>query len=94
METQSLVLNIIDESVDYTVPGAKDFIGSVRISLSDALRKGSVSGVYPVLDETNSQRGELTVRISIADGITYEADKRGPLLSSSNLQADVIRKLA
>jgi hypothetical protein len=39
METQQLVINLIDESVDITVPGARDFIGSVRISLLEVMRK-------------------------------------------------------
>ena len=85
METQQLVINLIDESVDITVPGARDFIGSVRISLLEVMRKQSLSNSFPVVDETNTQCGELHVRMSITDGHVFAGDTINRITSSTKI---------
>jgi hypothetical protein len=94
METQQLVINLIDESVDITVPGARDFIGSVRISLLEVLRKQALASSFPVIDEANTQCGELRVRISISEGQTYQGGQVASIASSSKIQSEVLRKIA
>jgi hypothetical protein len=40
MKTQLLQIDLIDESVDMTISGSRDYIGSVRIPLREVLEKG------------------------------------------------------
>ena len=42
---------MIDESVDMTQAGMRDYIGSVKIPLSEVVTKGVVAGTYAVIDE-------------------------------------------
>lgn len=51
MKTQVLVIDLIDESVDMTIQGMRDYIGSVRIPLREVIIKGAVNGTFSVLDE-------------------------------------------
>lgn len=51
MKTQVLTIDIIDESIDMTVSGSRDYIGSVRIPLREIVVKGAISGTFAVIDE-------------------------------------------
>lgn len=62
---------MIDESVDLTLGGVRDYIGSVRIPLRDVIIKGSVEGKFAVIDENRNQTGDLNVKISIYDLASY-----------------------
>ena len=62
-----LVVDLIDEAVDISKPGARDYIGSSRIPLREAFVKGTVEGTFPVIDENRSQNGELKITISVVD---------------------------
>ena len=67
MKNQVLTIDLIDESVDMTVSGMRDYIGSVRIPLREVLVKGAISGTFAVIDEQRRQTGDLTVKIVMQD---------------------------
>lgn len=52
-----LQIDLIDESVDMTATGARDYIGSVRIPLKEVLTKGSVESAFNVVDENLRNSG-------------------------------------
>jgi hypothetical protein len=72
MKSQVLTIDLIDESVDMTVSGMRDYIGSVRIPLREVIIKGSISGTFAVIDEQRRQTGDLTVRITMKDADSLE----------------------
>lgn len=72
MKSQVLTIDLIDESVDMTVSGMRDYIGSVRIPLREVIIKGSISGSFAVIDEQRRQTGDLTVRITMKDADSFE----------------------
>lgn len=72
MKSQVLTIDLIDESVDMTVSGMRDYIGSVRIPLREVIIKGSISGTFAVIDEQRRQTGDLTVRISMKDADSFD----------------------
>jgi hypothetical protein len=51
------VIDLIDESVDVTQTGMRDYIGSVRIPLKEVIIKGVVQGTFTVIDENRRQCG-------------------------------------
>lgn len=57
MKTQVLVIDLIDEAVDLTQTGMRDYIGSVRIPLKEVIIKGVISGTFTVIDENRRQCG-------------------------------------
>ena len=63
MKNNVLQIDLIDESVDMTMPSNRDYIGSVRIPLREAVTKGSISGTFALMDENRTQTGDLEVRI-------------------------------
>ncbi len=72
MKSQVLTIDLIDESVDMTVSGMRDYIGSVRIPLREVIIKGTISGTFAVIDEQRRQTGDLTVKIVMKDGESFE----------------------
>ena len=72
MKSQVLTIDLIDESVDMTVSGMRDYIGSVRIPLREVIIKGTISGTFAVIDEQRRQTGDLTVKIVMKDADSYE----------------------
>jgi len=76
-----LTIDLIDESVDITVAGMRDYIGSVRIPLREVIIKGAISGTFAVIDEQRRQTGDLTVKIVMKD-----ADK----FDDSNMAGNII----
>jgi len=72
MKSQVLTIDLIDESVDMTVSGMRDYIGSVRIPLREVIIKGSISGTFAVIDEQRRQTGDLSVRIVMKDADSFE----------------------
>jgi hypothetical protein len=72
MKSQVLTIDLIDESVDMTVSGMRDYIGSVRIPLREVIIKGSISGTFAVIDEQRRQTGDLTVKIVMKDADSFE----------------------
>lgn len=50
LDKHVLSIDFIDEGVDISKVGSKDYIGSVRIPLREASNKGSLEGSYPVMD--------------------------------------------
>lgn len=81
MKSQVLTIDLIDESVDITVAGMRDYIGSVRIPLREVIIKGAISGTFAVIDEQRRQTGDLTVKIVMKD-----ADK----FDDSNMAGNII----
>jgi len=61
MKTQVLQIDLIDESVDVTQTGQRDYIGSVRIPLREIVIKGEIKGTFAVTDENRRQCGEMVV---------------------------------
>jgi hypothetical protein len=55
-----------------TVSGMRDYIGSVRIPLREVIIKGTISGTFAVIDEQRRQTGDLTVKIVMKDGESFE----------------------
>ena len=74
MRTQLLQIDLIDESVDMTAPGMRDYIGSVRIPLREVLEKGSIMGTFQVIDENSTNCGTLQVKIVLHDQANYDAN--------------------
>lgn len=72
MKSQVLTIDLIDESVDMTVSGMRDYIGSVRIPLREVIIKGVISGTFAVIDEQRRQTGDLTVKIVMKDANSFE----------------------
>jgi hypothetical protein len=72
MKSQVLTIDLIDESVDMTVSGMRDYIGSVRIPLREVIIKGAISGTFAVIDEQRRQTGDLTVKIVMKDAHSFE----------------------
>ena len=72
MKSQVLTIDLIDESVDMTVSGMRDYIGSVRIPLREVIIKGAISGTFAVIDEQRRQTGDLTVKIVMKDADSFE----------------------
>ena len=72
MKTQVLTIDLIDESVDMTVSGMRDYIGSVRIPLREVLVKGNISGTFAVIDEQRRQTGDLIVKVVMRDADSIE----------------------
>jgi hypothetical protein len=62
-----LVIDLIDESVDMTMKGQRDYIGSVRIPLREVVIKGAIKGQFTIIDENRKQCGELLVQVSMSD---------------------------
>lgn len=67
MKNNVLQIDVIDESVDMTMPENRDYIGSVRIPLKEAVTKGLVHGTFALMDENRTQTGDLEVRIQMCD---------------------------
>jgi hypothetical protein len=63
MKTQCLQIDLIDESVDMTEPGMRDYIGSVRIPLREVVTKTVCAGDFAVMDENRRQTGDLRLKI-------------------------------
>lgn len=72
MKSQVLTIDLIDESVDMTVSGMRDYIGSVRIPLREVIIKGVISGTFALIDEQRRQTGDLTVKIVMKDANSFE----------------------
>ena len=73
MKTQCLQVDLIDESVDMTEPGMRDYIGSVRIPLREVVTKTVVAGDFAVMDENRRQTGDLRLKIQMYDAQSYDA---------------------
>jgi hypothetical protein len=54
MKNNVLQIDVIDESVDMTMPENRDYIGSVRIPLKEAVTKGLVHGTFALMDENRT----------------------------------------
>ena len=70
MKSQILVIDLIDESVDVTINGQRDYIGSVRIPLREVLLKGCLQGEFSVYDENRRLTGQLHLAIEMMDSDT------------------------
>lgn len=93
MTSQVLVINLIDEAVDITIPGARDYIGSVRIPLREILAKSTVAGQFPVVDESGQTTGELRLRISMQDAVQYLGEQAQTITHATKIQQEVVRKI-
>lgn len=97
METQVLVIDLIDEAVDISRPGARDYIGSVRVPLREALVKGQIMGTFPVIDENRAQNGELRLQISLMDAPSFDESQllgeESRMAQTSPLQQEIVRKI-
>ena len=67
MKNSVLTIDLIDESVDMKVPGARDYIGSCRVSLREVYEQGSIHNMFIVEDENRTQTGHLEVKIRMID---------------------------
>ena len=71
MRTQVLKIDLIDESVDMTQVGQKDYIGSVRIPLREVMMQDEFADCFPVKDEQGNETGRMEVRVSCKDYQPY-----------------------
>ncbi len=67
MQNQVLVIDLIDESVDMTVAGTRDYIGSVRIPLKQVYQTGVIESTFNVVDENLRTNGQLQVKVEMFD---------------------------
>lgn len=56
-----LTIDLIDESVDMRVQGARDYIGSCRVPLREVYEKGAIHNMFVVEEENRTQTGQLEV---------------------------------
>lgn len=96
MNTQLLQIDLIDESVDMTVAGMRDYIGSVRIPLRKLMITGSIADTFAVVDENRRKTGELNVKITMhsvddLSGMTIEESMR--LKRATQTEKETINKI-
>ena len=65
MNTSILKIDFIDESVEMTASGARDYIGSARIPLKNLLTQGSLEGDVEIRDEHSGITGKVRVRMTL-----------------------------
>ena len=92
-------IDFIDESVEMTQDGARDYIGSARIPLRDLLSSGELIVNIPIKDEHSSQTGAVTVRMAIHDAqkhaqMSLEDSLGGGVMQHKSMQVDIINRIA
>jgi len=60
-------IDFIDESVEMTQGGSRDYIGSARIPLQNLLTKKELTGMVEIRDEHASVTGAVMVRMALHD---------------------------
>ena len=74
MKSNVLKIDFIDESVDITQPGGRDYIGSARVRLDELWQKSKVEGEVPVRDEHNNQQGSVKIKMEVHDAAKFTYD--------------------
>lgn len=64
-----------------------DYIGSVRVPLSEFLHKESIESSFPVINQNNQQMGECQIRIQYADAYYIQSQDHK---SQEALQSTII----
>ena len=91
------MIDLIDESVDMTILGQRDYIGSARIPLREVLLKGSITGDFNVYDENRRMTGQLSVAVEMSDsGLALDGAMQNSMrvTHSQAQQKDVIKCIA
>ena len=92
-------IDFIDESVEMTQEGARDYIGSARIPLRDLLASGELIANVPIKDEHGMETGAVTVRMAIHDAqkhaqMSLEGSLSGGVMQHKRMQADIVARIA
>ena len=78
-----------------TQAGMRDYIGSVKIPLSEVVTKGVVAGTYAVIDENRKQTGDLELRISMYDASSYDASLLSDQIGQTGkIAREVVRRIS
>lgn len=67
MKKEFFKIDFIDESVEMTQQGARDYIGSARIPLKELLARGELAGEVEIRDEHAGITGRVNVRLALHD---------------------------
>jgi len=65
MNSTILKIDFIDESVEMTATGSRDYIGSARIPLKELMTRGLMEGDVLIKDEHGSNTGKVLVRMTM-----------------------------
>lgn len=79
MKNTIFKIDFIDESVEMTQEGARDYIGSARIPLQNLLTRGELVGDIDIRDEHSGITGRVNVRLTL-----HDARKRAELSMAAN----------
>lgn len=99
MKTSFLKIDFIDESIEMTDEGARDYIGSARIPLQHILARGRFNEDVKIVDEHNVPTGRVSVSITMHDAVkhaelAYYEGSSGNIMQHKRLVDDTVRKIA
>ena len=91
-------IDFIDESVEMTQTGSRDYIGSARIPLQNLLSKKELNGMVEIRDEHGAITGSVMVRMILHDAkeqaeTAMYGDPIG-VMQYKRIHMDVINKIA
>lgn len=101
MSANVLKIDFIDESVDITQQGNRDYIGSARVQLKDLLQlpneRRKLEGEYKILDEHSRETGRVKIRLQIHAKTEYAYDNAfagsSRIVNSKSIEKEVVLKI-
>jgi len=100
MKNTFFKIDFIDESVEMTQDGARDYIGSARIPLQNLLSRGELVGDVEIRDEHAGITGRVMIRLTIHDArkraeMSLASDSMGGgIMQHKRIHIDVISRIA
>lgn len=97
MKNSVLQIDLIDESVDITQQGKRDYIGTAMVPLHEVAINHPIQGNFDVQDENRMHCGELQVKVSIFDQESYDQahiEEEMQLTNMLKMSSDTMRRIA